>query len=394
MRLKVYREYFTTNNITKKKIKIKFYLNKKDQMSISTNFDPIPQDIAIAKLQNIKLNDECTSKKYKIKRAVFPGNTANGNVEIAYLEAGDCKSKPFILIPGFPLTKECFIPTIRLIVREGYHVFAIDQRGFGSSGKPDPTVASNYELTKNAIDLHELITYLGIQNPIIQTHSYANQVLFEYLKLYNSGIYAPSKIISQNGYTQFQNSGSFVFTNSPSTVSSLATILFTQGYPTFLNLIVNLSVNDICETKCCQKELTQVKKFAFLMGSTTTGDIAGAIIGGILASVTTITDLGAIKEPTFVVTGSLDQVINPRAPFYIATYLGITLDSTGNLDPTIQQGTPNVQITEFRGAGHFLHMTHTVKLVKQVLKFLDNVNTPCSLVVNKKEKVKLLECDC
>ena len=314
------------------------------------------------------------------------------------MEAGESNrhrrhnNNTIILIPGFPLTKECWIGVIRRLCK-CFHVVAIDQRGFGSSGKPDPAIPGNYLLTQNAIDLHELILFLNLQNPVLWGHSYGSQVIFEYLKVFNSGTSAPLEIIFQNGYTQFANSPGYVFNNAPSQVAALANILATQGYPALVNAIVNIAINDQCESKCCAKKLNKVKQFAFLMGETSTAAIAGAVLGGVLTSVSSDpTFLATIKQPTFAITGTLDAVVNPRASFYIGLYLGIATNTSGQLDPSVVQPSPNVQIDEVRGSGHFMHMTHVNVLVKRVLSFLEQRLADCALEIKTGKEVKVINC--
>lgn len=366
---------------------------------------PIAQEVAIKELQSIRLNESndndnnhnvCKDRSCKIKRRLFPGNATNGSVGIAFLEAGESHRKrrnnTIILIPGFPLTKECWVAVIRRLCK-CFHVIAIDQRGFGSSGKPDPSNTSNYLLTQNAIDLHELILFLNLQNPVLWGHSYGTQVIFEYLKLFNSGSSAPFELILQNGYTQFANSGAYVFNNAPSQVGALANILTTQGYPALVNALVNLAINDQCQSKCCAKKLNKVKEFAFLMGSTATAAIAGAVLGGVLSSVSSDpTFLATIKQPTLEITGTLDAVINPRASFYIGLYLGIATNTSGQLDPTVVQPMPKVEVNEVRGSGHFIHMTHVNVLVKRVLGFLGQQFADCTLETKQHKEIEVLEC--
>lgn len=86
-------------------------------------------------------------------------NAATGEtIRISYCDYGS--GKPFVLIHGWPLSKEMWEYQTEALVNAGFRVVAYDRRGFGMSDKP----WSGYDYDSFTDDLHELITQLNLND--------------------------------------------------------------------------------------------------------------------------------------------------------------------------------------------------------------------------------------
>ena len=349
----------------------------------------ITQAQAIERMASLDLNNKCTPDDCKITRKVFPGNVANGNIPIAYIEAGEKykNSNPtIILISGNILVKETWVPVMRILCENKFHVIAYDHRGWGSSGKPE-LIAPNYSLRVLAIDLRELIAFTRVNNPILWGFSLATRIMLEYLRQSNTGRFAPSKLVFQNG-TPSGNTGEFVFNYSPTQPPNLGQILVTQGQVAFLQAISDLVLTDVC----CPEPINRLREFVFFSGMTSAGELQFVFANNSLRfNYADPLFLAKIKQPTLMITGNLDRLSNPRASFYMASYLGLNLNSSGQLDPTVPQQPATAEVVEIRGSNHVTHMTHICVMVERSLPFLLNTVDPCTVAVLKGDDIKVIK---
>lgn len=105
--------------------------------------------------------------------------TTNDNVSIAYQEAG--KGRVVLLVHGWQQSGELWKRQ-----QEGLshlaRIITIDQRGHGSSDKPD----HGYMVHRLAADLADLITELGLKDIVLVGHSMGCQIVLAYLQLFGA----------------------------------------------------------------------------------------------------------------------------------------------------------------------------------------------------------------
>lgn len=68
--------------------------------------------------------------------------------------------RPVVLIHGWPLSAQAWVPQVPMLTAAGYRVVAYDRRGFGRSAKPD----SDYSYNTLAEDLLRVLDLCGLQD--------------------------------------------------------------------------------------------------------------------------------------------------------------------------------------------------------------------------------------
>lgn len=68
--------------------------------------------------------------------------------------------RPVVLIHGWPLSAQAWVPQVPVLTAAGYRVVAYDRRGFGRSAKPD----SDYSYNTLAEDLLRVLDLCGLQD--------------------------------------------------------------------------------------------------------------------------------------------------------------------------------------------------------------------------------------
>src|SRR3954463_12718953 len=85
--------------------------------------------------------------------------------KLAYAEAG-AGGRPFLLLHGFTGAKEDFTEWLDRLAGEGWHAVAPDNRGHGTSPKPDDEAGYSFDLL--ADDVFELADSLwGARTPFV-----------------------------------------------------------------------------------------------------------------------------------------------------------------------------------------------------------------------------------
>ncbi|QSH41057.1 alpha/beta hydrolase [Lentisphaerota bacterium ZTH] len=101
----------------------------------------------------------------------------NDGVKLHYIEAG--KGKPLIMLPGWSQTAEQYKYQIEKL-SSSYRVIALDYRGHGDSEKPD----YGYRMSRLAVDLHNLLTELELNDVNLLGHSMGCCVIWSYWDLF------------------------------------------------------------------------------------------------------------------------------------------------------------------------------------------------------------------
>jgi pimeloyl-ACP methyl ester carboxylesterase len=97
-----------------------------------------------------------------------------GPVSLALAEAGE-GGRPLILVHGFTGAKEDFTDHLDALADRGWHAVAPDQRGHGSSGRPEDEAAYTFEAF--ATDLLALFDVLGWERCVALGHSMGGMVV-------------------------------------------------------------------------------------------------------------------------------------------------------------------------------------------------------------------------
>jgi pimeloyl-ACP methyl ester carboxylesterase len=97
-----------------------------------------------------------------------------GSVSLAVAEAG-VGGRPLLLVHGFTGAKEDFTEHLDALADRGWHAVAPDQRGHGSSSKPEEEGAYTFEAF--AADLFGLLDALGWERCVALGHSMGGMVV-------------------------------------------------------------------------------------------------------------------------------------------------------------------------------------------------------------------------
>lgn len=93
-------------------------------------------------------------------------------IHMAYLEAGVPEGKPLLLIHGFTDSSRIWRPVISLLQHE-FHIYAVDLRGFGRSGKPAQYV---YSMSQHAEDILAFMDAVGLRSAFLLAHSMGSMI--------------------------------------------------------------------------------------------------------------------------------------------------------------------------------------------------------------------------
>ena len=91
---------------------------------------------------------------------------------IRYAEQGDPAGEPLILLHGYSDSWYSFSRLLPMLEPEGYHVFAVDQRGHGCSERP----VGRYTVDGFAADVDGFMDAVGIRRATLVGHSMGSQV--------------------------------------------------------------------------------------------------------------------------------------------------------------------------------------------------------------------------
>jgi len=97
------------------------------------------------------------------------------HVTLVYSDHGS--GQPIILLAGFGVPKEIWRSQLPVLVGAGYRVISLDGRGHGHSER----TLRGQSLSRRATDVHELVTKLGLQRPILVGHSLGAGTCFAYI---------------------------------------------------------------------------------------------------------------------------------------------------------------------------------------------------------------------
>jgi non-heme chloroperoxidase len=89
----------------------------------------------------------------------LPEITTSDGVTLNYLETGDPKGRPVMLVAGFKAAAASWRPQLGALEKAGHRVIALDRRGHGGSGiGPD----DGHTMTRHGADIGDAISALGL----------------------------------------------------------------------------------------------------------------------------------------------------------------------------------------------------------------------------------------
>lgn len=99
---------------------------------------------------------------------------AVNDIELEVFSAGE--GRPIVLCHGWPEHAYSWRHQIQPLVDAGYHVIVPNQRGYGSSSKPDEI--TDYDITHLTADLAALLDHFGYQDALFTGHDWGAIVVW------------------------------------------------------------------------------------------------------------------------------------------------------------------------------------------------------------------------
>lgn len=105
---------------------------------------------------------------------------SSDGVKLAVYEWNRGQKETVFLIHGWPLTHEIYEYQINLLIQKGYHVVAMDLRGFGNSDAP----AIGYSYDRMAMDIYQVARTLSLQRFTLVGFSMGGAIVLRYMRLF------------------------------------------------------------------------------------------------------------------------------------------------------------------------------------------------------------------
>lgn len=109
----------------------------------------------------------------KVPEGFTPAFAEVNGARIHYLIGG--KGSPVVLLHGYAETSHMWIPLMPLLARD-HTVIVPDLRGAGESSRPD----AGYDKKNMAVDIHDLVSSLGIRQAAVAGHDIGLMVAYAY----------------------------------------------------------------------------------------------------------------------------------------------------------------------------------------------------------------------
>ena len=107
--------------------------------------------------------------------------TSNDGTKIAVYDYNPREKQTIFLVHGWPLSHQIFEYQINLLTNCGYHVVAVDLRGFGRSDTP----VCGYSYDQMAADLFQIIRQLCLERFVLVGFSMGGAIALRYMSRYN-----------------------------------------------------------------------------------------------------------------------------------------------------------------------------------------------------------------
>ncbi len=229
-----------------------------------------------------------------------------GPVELELVEAGE-GGRPLLLLHGFTGTKEDFSDWFGALAAEGWHVVAPDQRGHGSSAKPD--TEADYSLEQFASDALALADRLGFERFAVLGHSMGG-MLTQHLVLA-----APHRVTALVLMDTHHGSLDSV---DPQLVTMGIELARAQGMEVVADVVAAMGEDDPLVTPA-YREMIERRPERKVQSDANLRAVAPAMYAAMLAAITSaatedrLAHLAGLDVPTLVMVGEQD------APFLVAS---------------------------------------------------------------------------
>ncbi|MEZ0539867.1 alpha/beta fold hydrolase [Fibrella arboris] len=100
-------------------------------------------------------------------------------MKLYYREVGDPAATPLIIVHGIFGSSDNWLTISKTIAAQGYRVILPDQRNHGQSPRSD-----DFSYVDMAADMHELITDLKLDKPVLVGHSMGGKTMMQYVFTY------------------------------------------------------------------------------------------------------------------------------------------------------------------------------------------------------------------
>ncbi len=126
------------------------------------------------------------------KKAWKDGTLQAGDIKIHYLEAGSGE-RGLVFVPGWTMAAEMWREQIPYFAARGFHVYALDMRGYGQTTKTD----GGNSYLQQAADLHAFLKTLKLEHAALVGWSAGVTTLLEYVS--SPEALQPEKLVFVDG---------------------------------------------------------------------------------------------------------------------------------------------------------------------------------------------------
>jgi pimeloyl-ACP methyl ester carboxylesterase len=244
---------------------------------------------------------------------------------------------PLLLIHGFPLNSEMWVPQIQALSGEA-RVIVPDLRGHGES----EAVAGNYSMDMLAEDCHALLEHLNVDRPaVVCGLSMGGYIALAYYHRYTSKVAGLIMAATRAGADSPEGKQ-----NRDKT----ATRAKEEGPET----VVEGMLPKMLSLKTYEENPQLVERVREIMKKTSTNGMVGALIG-MKNRPDSTGKLSQIEVPALILYGADDQII----PFEDVE--------------TMQDAIPDVHLRILPDAGHLLNLEQPELFNRAVLTFIENL---------------------
>ncbi|MFA6505117.1 MAG: alpha/beta hydrolase [Treponemataceae bacterium] len=269
------------------------------------------------------------------------GEENTGAIDLYFEDFGS--GNTVVLIHGWPLSSAAWEKQVSALLSAGFRVITYDRRGFGQSAKP----SSGYDYENFSLDLHKLLTRLGLRHVALVGFSMGGGEVARYLGRYGSE--RVNKAVFISSIPPF-------LLKTPDNPDGMDSYVFHRirnaliaDRPAYLSAFLADFYNvDLLRGTLISDQVIQYH------WNIAVGASAKGTLDCISAWATDFRkDLEHIKIPTLVIHGDADRIL-PMAATGLRTY----------------QSVKDAQLVVVKDAPHGLTWTHADEVNKELLAFL------------------------
>lgn len=103
-------------------------------------------------------------------------------MKLFHREVGDPADPAIVILHGIFGSSDNWLTVGKTIAERGYRVISVDQRNHGHSPR-----SAQFDYPSMAADLHELLTDMGLEKPVLLGHSMGGKTVMQYALTYRNG---------------------------------------------------------------------------------------------------------------------------------------------------------------------------------------------------------------